>query len=257
MMLIGFLYVSLAGLVFILIIGLRKLIQYIRSEGETGEKEKKEGKKKDWRTEVARMGSAAGLVVTYFVIAITLSFFLNKEIGQALVKNPILWSLPVALLLFYGMFRMGVEIPVWFFKGVNIAVVVGYIFLIIFTTARAVNPDFLKPKPNDKQTHQTDSFFLGVEIVSSGKQPESVNFCQQWTEVLPNGKVCLVDLPKNPTGEKWRVLIQTEGTIYLCDKDLNKFSFFGSIVKRITADGGQVYAYGNGKDVAKVKAKIL
>ena len=115
------------------------------------------------------------------------------------------------------------------------------------------------PPSKATDTQQKNTKIEGVVIVSSDRPESAANLCPQWTKVPPNGRVALVDFPPRPKGDTrdWRFLIQIIGTIKIKDYRKGKIPLSGNVVRRVDHTGGQVYAYGNGRNTAQVKIRIL
>lgn len=97
-----------------------------------------------WRPAVAGIWSVAGTVVTLFLLTLFLTGVLSKPVFKnlifnSLVSNPIFWAFPVILLIFYVFFRLSDILPINFFRGLTLFIVITFIPLIAYTTYKGMD----------------------------------------------------------------------------------------------------------------------
>jgi hypothetical protein len=93
------------------------------------------------RTTPGGIGSAAGQVITIFVLVFVLSAIFMPELLKVLVSGPWLWGLVVALLCFYVFFPMGDKLPKWLFQIINVLFIVGFLALTIKSSVGVFQKD--------------------------------------------------------------------------------------------------------------------
>jgi len=163
--------------------------------------------KRKWRPDPASSGSMAGIVMALFLLVGFLIYYLDqspgKKIFYSFIKNRFLWIYPVILFLFYILFRMGTEKPVKLFKGIIITITFLFLPLIGFTTARAVNPNFLKITDNKKGNSNTPISQIPPAVIWQ----DILTVSGDWADIPPipqNGYNYIFELPSPTTRIEWR-----------------------------------------------------